>query len=434
MNGLFLVANIIGTFFDVLINLRFFEVMLQSKPNKFLNTLVITFVSFGLKILTITFCSSTISVICNFISIILISLLFKQSMIKRLFYSIFIFISSILSEVVVGVLISGISSLSIEILRGNIFYYLQGALISKIFLFTILVIFKHKKNSHFNSSIPKYLYIPLISLPIATFLIIFVISELITETAEKNILLVTFISVVAITISNVLLIYLLEYNLKQTAEKEEANISKTIDSYKINYYKELVQKHKSSNKAIHDLKNQLFAIYTNIENNQEQALSQINQICDNAFSTKTLQLTKIDAIDALISSKFDIMKSKNIDFNPIIFLTKQISIDEMQLCVLIGNLLDNAIEANVKISDKNHKFIDMSIKQQNNYLSIHIQNPVISEVNFNENNEAISDKKEKHLHGFGIKSIKEICEKLSGNCTFTCDNQVFNAAVMIFDN
>ena len=123
------------------------------------------------------------------------------------------------------------------------------------------------------------------------------------------------------------------------------------------------------------------------------------------------------------------MKNENINFRYSIFMATNSSIDIYDMCIILGNLLDNAIEASRYVQDKNRS-VELNIRQHEKYISMNVCNTVETKVQI-ENNKIKTTKKNKELHGFGIMSIKEISQKYNGNCTFKQDGDKFQAIVML---
>jgi len=91
-------------------------------------------------------------------------------------------------------------------------------------------------------------------------------------------------------------------------------------------------------------------------------------------------------------------------------------VDDIDLAVLIGNLMDNAIDALSKL-DKKEKLIEVTLSVVNGYQNIIIKNDIESSV-INDNKNLFTTKENKRSHGFGLKSVRSITEKYNGICEF----------------
>lgn len=131
-------------------------------------------------------------------------------------------------------------------------------------------------------------------------------------------------------------------------------------------------------------------------------------------------------VDAILQAKLHIAKDKNISLQISTKLAEEITIDELELGIVLGNALDNAIEAIEKNIDKNKKYISLTLMSTDDRISISVSNPVEEDI---DTERLITSKDDKEKHGYGIKSIKAIVQKYDGIVSFSCENRVFNVSI-----
>ena len=105
------------------------------------------------------------------------------------------------------------------------------------------------------------------------------------------------------------------------------------------------------------------------------------------------------------------------------------SVSMFDLCIVLGNLIDNAIEANERI-DKECREINLEMRQNGDYLYVKISNPLNGKLSI-ENGKIKTTKKDTIFHGFGLESIEEIAKKYSGSVTYKQKNDFFIAIVLL---
>ena len=115
----------------------------------------------------------------------------------------------------------------------------------------------------------------------------------------------------------------------------------------------------------------------------------------------------------------------NIDFKCECFVSGFDGIDVIDICVLLGNLLDNAIEACLKINS--NRSIKLRFKQVENYFSIVVKNTFLNE----DNDDLVTTKENKMNHGFGIKSVKSIVKKYGGDFQIIKDDDYFIVSILL---
>ena len=236
-------------------------------------------------------------------------------------------------------------------------------------------------------------------------------------------------AVIILIVSNILLFYLFEHYQKLMAEKAREQMVKQDLEYKAEYYKELSNKQKITNKTMHDLKNQLFALKESLERNTNDGVKRINDICDDILLSSPIAFTGNEAVDALITVKKEVMDAKKISFQHSIYLAKSNKIDMYDMCIILGNLLDNAIEAN-ELVDEEHRNIELHMRQIGNYISIRVVNTFNGEVKINKG-KIITTKAHKDVHGFGLKSVEEVAKKYNGSCVWNQEKQIFSVVIML---
>jgi len=163
------------------------------------------------------------------------------------------------------------------------------------------------------------------------------------------------------------------------------------------------------------------------ENRQCDAQVYIDKIIDGQLAEKEkLVFTENEVLNAVVGTRLAICAKKEIQAEAKITHSLKNMSDE-DISVLLGNLLDNAIEASENLTSKNLK---LEIQPQGEYVSIFMTNSICSSVLAN-NPELSTTKHEKFLHGFGIKNIKNIVEKYNGMIDYFEEDNTFCCDILI---
>ncbi len=162
---------------------------------------------------------------------------------------------------------------------------------------------------------------------------------------------------------------------------------------------------------IHDLKNISFAVSNHMYlHDYDKANRDIDSLCSTMHDVNNKRYIGIYGIDKLISSKVKAMKKYNIKFDFENELSCPVNVDILDLCIIIGNSLNNAIEACSKIPSYKNKYINLSVFNNNDLLEITVCNSIQSKSTINFK----TTKSNKMYHGFGIKNIKAVLKKYDG--------------------
>ena len=170
-------------------------------------------------------------------------------------------------------------------------------------------------------------------------------------------------------------------------------------------------------KMRHDLKNHINTLNTLLsdeEHGQERAKQYLLEYVRQTAALQEFVKTKNSVADAVLNAK--LMYCKEQDIPAVISVDKNIrGLTQTELCCVLGNLLDNAIEAELKLS-KAHRKIEIKIVMIEEVLDILIRNriaePVLQDVQKVKN--IGTTKQDAENHGFGLKNVREIVKKYDG--------------------
>lgn len=120
-----------------------------------------------------------------------------------------------------------------------------------------------------------------------------------------------------------------------------------------------------------------------------------------------------ETIDYLINSKKATAKDNDIYFTVQVEFPKNTNVKHADLCAILGNLLDNALDASRQVSTPERKWIRLTIRRIYQMLVIKVENGFENLLK-QENGHLKTTKKENGLHGWGLKSAQGAAEKYDG--------------------
>lgn len=162
----------------------------------------------------------------------------------------------------------------------------------------------------------------------------------------------------------------------------------------------------------HDMKNYFMTAIGLIDNKEYNKVKSymLNLIGQEIDTIETFVTTNSQTLSSLLNIKLDICNNNKINWN--VEITSDLSnISDVDISIIIGNLMDNAIEASQKV--KNKPFIDIKIFDSKEYVNIIIKNKIDNSVLFLNPN-LFTTKKDKNRHGIGLMSVKKIVKKYNG--------------------
>lgn len=130
--------------------------------------------------------------------------------------------------------------------------------------------------------------------------------------------------------------------------------------------------------------------------------------------------------DAILNSKLTLARSKNITVNATAKIPEKLPVTDTEFCVILGNLLDNAIEACEKIQEENDRFIRIyiGIFQKQFYLSV-------TNSTSNSKRIAVYHTVKGINHGLGLARIDSIVNKHQGFLNRKNEPGVFVTEIML---
>ena len=221
-----------------------------------------------------------------------------------------------------------------------------------------------------------------------------------------------------------------------TKRKEKEKNDRLIQSITINQMEarqneEIINSTHSLRVFKHDIMNHMSILYKLVENGKNSdALKYIYQINNSIERTSYTISTGIIPIDCIMTAKLSKALDNNISIKHQIHFPANYNISDMDLCSLISNLLDNAIEANCKL-DITKRRLQIEIKPYNNMLLLFISNSSNGIYLYGGNGNLLTTKtSNKNEHGIGIKRINEIVKKYNGIIEFDPGTEIFSVSIL----
>lgn len=213
--------------------------------------------------------------------------------------------------------------------------------------------------------------------------------------------------------------------------KHKNQILKMQYDLQVNSFNQLEAHQADIRRISHDIHNHKTILYNLIqEKNYDTALNYLEKYGSSFNNVKYELLTNNKILNALFLSKKGICLNNHINVNFDISLPETINISDFDLCILVGNLFDNAIEACKKMDSSNNKYITIKSKIINNNFVFELKNSFNGIIN-TDKNKFLTLKKDTLNHGLGISNVKSTTNKYAGICDFSIENNEFSAFVRI---
>lgn len=178
----------------------------------------------------------------------------------------------------------------------------------------------------------------------------------------------------------------------------------------------------------HDLKNHLQVLSElHHAGNYGEAEKYLKKLSEQSDAIKQLHFTGNQVADIVFSSQ----KQKACAYHISFYCEGQFRalnfIEPIDVCTVLSNILDNAIEATKEVADS---YIRIEGIQHTNYFMLKVSNPVTKNIRI-KNNYLPTSKKDADRHGIGISNIGNIVEKYNGNYELSCEDNIFVIRIIL---
>lgn len=179
----------------------------------------------------------------------------------------------------------------------------------------------------------------------------------------------------------------------------------------------------------HDYHNHMQKIRAHLAFNQlQEAEAYLDQMETELKSIDILYKTGNPTVNAILNSKLTLAKKNGLEIKCDTVLPETLGISAVDLCVLLGNLIDNAIEACEKMETGERRFLRIYLCTMKNQLYISVSNAT-NEIIRRLDKEYIS--KKRGNHGYGLRRIDLIVEKYDGIINRQNEPGVFATEVLL---
>lgn len=370
--------------------------------------------------------NATINMICVIVLLALFCIIrYKGSVLTKIgFTSIYLIISNVIE------LTLGYVFMSVDFNNLTTMQMFWGSLISKILFFIVIYLIKTiKNNEKIDSSSYNVivLIIPMFSMVISYFILNYpkesdIVSDLLM------------IILVILVVTNILLLIIYELIFREIKVKNEYSKFQQQFELRKEHNKEIEILADNTRRLNHNIKNYFIAIHDYAtKGDYDKIQSYVSDVLNEQIINKEIANSGMTAIDSIINVKSIEIENLNINFKLKMDIPELSMFNESDLSVMLGCMLDNAIESNLSV-DEDKRFINLNITFTETYLLIVCVNANNKKINVRKNGLISSTKVDKKNHGYGLKSIKNICEKYDGKMNIEFDETSFTTKCILIMN
>ena len=231
----------------------------------------------------------------------------------------------------------------------------------------------------------------------------------------------------------VLMMSVLVFNINRQveAEKELAKLKSEQAELLERDYTNLNRAYQVNAKLFHDFHNHIGVLRQFLTHEKyEEAVRYLNELQAPVRNLTATVWTGDETADYLINSKAAAAEADGIRFHVQVEFPRRTNIRSVDLCAILGNLLDNAIEAARQVPDPSGRTVTLTVRRIHQMLVIKVENSFAASP-VRESGELKTTKTEGGLHGWGLKSAQTAAEKYDGMVQAGVSGEVFRAVATL---
>ncbi len=414
-NIIYLITNIFRTY----VLFRFLGIFFKRKLriNKKIELIVYIVYFIINSTLHLAFSNPLINLISNLVLFYFLTLIYEGKILTRITSIVIMYSSSMIIESIVYSIIINFGSL-IDIEN-------FGTVVSNIllFIFTFTLESFFGRNKSYDIKL-NHLFI-IFCIPVGSILII---TTVFLEKHSPNFN----ITVVSVLLAmNILNFYLYDIIIKHYNDKHEKNLLKQQSDAYSSQLKIMMESQASIKKLKHDMKNHMVSIQDMIRSDKKDEFDNYLQTMFNYIRIKNEYVGSGNSeIDSLLNYKLFEAEKLNTEIYLEINIPSDLNIESFDLAIVLGNLLDNALDALEKVSER-YLYIEMRLEKSMLFITVkNTYNGIINK----SNGTMLSIKKDIENHGYGLKNIENVVEKYNGNFNISYNDNMFSVNILLYVN
>ncbi len=416
-------SRVITILFEIYVKFCLFEVLLGKqakniyflKLSALLNLIMTLMIDCYFPYVWINFLSS---LFLTWLLVCCYSVSSKKKMIATVITNIFLALSEAFAAMFLG--IGGFQFLSVAANDKT-----AGFLLSRIVFWGICILTKRFLHRDPEIEIPKKINF------LGLILMVIILMEIMLAYSQKE-LNKTYTSIWVLGASLTCYLYLYLYGMISgfMAEKMKRELAEKEKEY---YHREahlLQNNYNETKKFRHDFKNRMQIINQLAEENKIEELKKyLGKFSEKMEHVPNFSNTGNLVIDSIVNYKLQQAKSQDIGITAHILLPEQLNIDDDDIALILGNLLDNAIEAAGHL--KEGKYIVFDINYEYGCIYIHVENNFDTILRL-ENGTIKTRKNNQDFHGIGLRTVHELVNKYHGTIEISAKEDVFSVDILLY--
>lgn len=309
-----------------------------------------------------------------------------------------------------------------------------GSLVSKALMFLLVKALEWFFGNEKIKDLPNSYNMILVLIPLGSMFVMYTLFLASVDNQKPIHIYMPFAALIIMLLINIL-IFTTYLKLSEDLDLRQKNV---VYKQEIELYSKYIEEKENSmlelRNAKHDLKYKLIFMMERCEKKEYDELEQfLKQLIKKApFEGLTISKTENSVVDALVNYKYTIAKRYGIQFIVKLDIPRHLPYDNGDMCIILGNTLDNALEANIRSKIEN-RYIKLKMRMDSNNLLIIVENSFDGLINRDKKGQILTVKTNKIDHGMGLTSIEKAVEKYHGLMKINYTNSIFIIEILLYN-
>ena len=283
----------------------------------------------------------------------------------------------------------------------------------------------------FVGSIKTSYHLMILVVPVISLVLTYVILDLILHPGKEDVNL-PIIGLMCLMYVNVMIFTVFEGFMRQVNKEYRYILMEKQLNLQLEHYEQLAESRGHIREIWHDFKNHVQCMRILYDKGDMESLGEYIRNLSCYEDRANVLDTENPVIDALLSNKQSIAMQNGIQFDMELILPARLEIPPADICSILGNSLDNAIEACSRIKNPEiEKSISLSLTYKNGYLVMELVNTFEEEPQ-RRGKQFITWKPSPQFHGLGLQSIERTVEQYGGNMKITIEKGTFSLRILLY--
>ena len=307
-------------------------------------------------------------------------------------------------------------------------YYTLGVLQTFAILFLVLFIIHHARHRLFASTYNKQ-YLVLFALPVATLLALwteYVVARDFEIKDGQKVLLLANAGVLLVT--NFIIFYFADSIYDKLESEYRLRVAEELIVEQHQQYASLLENNSEIRQLRHDQKSFVLGALTELRQQrykelEDQLNGQIEKLKGVSYQTAELPI-----LGAIVEYKSRASEGTGAVIECSTRVLSEFAINDIDFAILLGNLLDNSLEAVSSLPEGADKTVKVFVEVTKPQIIVSVTNAVIKDIDVER---LQTTKKDKKNHGYGLLAVRRIVDKYNGTLLLHCQNNTFEASAVL---